>query len=282
MKVITWNVNSIKTRLQHLIHMLQTIKPDVVLLQEIKCINQQFPLEEINELGYNVAISGMKSYNGVAIISKFPLEDVILQFPIEEVGKHNELYKQEGKPNLEARYIEAVISVPSGAYRIASIYVPNGGVSSKEANLGLDVYETERFKYKEAFYGDLKAHCQKLISQNETLIFGGDYNIAPEDLDVHNPKTCSKNTGFLPKEREILRDFMELMPDSFRTLNPNDNGFSWWDYRRGGFTANRGMRIDHILLPQNAQKLVQSVAVLEEFRAMERPSDHAPVMATLN
>lgn len=261
--------------------MLQTVKPDVVFLQEIKCVNEQFPLNEINDLGYNVAISGMKSYNGVAIISKHPLEDISTIFPHEEISTHNELYKQEARPNLEARYIEAVISVPNGAYRIASIYVPNGGVSAKEADMGLHVYETERFKYKEAFYRDLKRHCQKLINQGETLIFGGDYNIAPEEIDVHNPKTCSLNTGFLPKEREILRDFMALMPDSYRQLNPEDSGFSWWDYRREGFTANRGMRIDHILLAEKDQKLVQKASVLQEFRAMERPSDHAPVMLIL-
>ena len=281
MKIITWNVNSVKTRLEHLVHMLQTVKPDVLMLQEIKCVNEQFPIDAINELGYNVAISGMKSYNGVALISKYPLEYVTLKFPHDAISAHNELYKQEGKLNLEARYIEAVISIPNGAYRLASIYIPNGGVSAKEADMGLHVYETERFKYKEAFYRDLKSHCNKLIVQGETLIFGGDYNIAPEEIDVHNPKTCALNTGFLPREREILRDFMQTMPDTYRSLNPEDNGFSWWDYRRGGFTANRGMRIDHVLLPQNAQKLVREMSVLQEFRAMERPSDHAPVMAVL-
>lgn len=282
MKIITWNVNSVNTRLEHLLHMLQNIAPDVVLLQEIKCVNEKFPADVISDLGYNIAISGMKSYNGVAILSKLPLEDVTLTFPHHEILSHHETYKQHGLPNLEARYIEAVISVPKGAYRIASIYIPNGGVSSKEADLGLHAYETERFKYKEAFYRDLKKHCQGLINKGETLIFGGDYNIAPEEIDVHNPKTCALNTGFLPKERDILRDFMQLMPDSYRTLNPKDNGFSWWDYRRDGFTANRGMRIDHILLPKNAQNIVQCVSVLQEFRAMERPSDHAPVMAVIS
>ena len=281
MKIITWNVNSVNARLPHLIHMLETVSPDVIMLQEIKCVDEQFPTETIRDLGYNVATSGMKSYNGVALISKLPLEDVSLAFPHDEIASHNEYYKQEGRPNLEARYIEAVISVPNGAYRIASIYVPNGGVSAKEADLGLDAYETERFKYKEAFYRDLKKHCQNLITQGETLIFGGDYNIAPNEMDVHNPKTCSKNTGFLPREREILQDFMENMPDTFRQLNPEDNGFSWWDYRRGGFPANRGMRIDHILLPEKDQKLVKEISVLQEFRSMERPSDHAPVMAII-
>jgi exodeoxyribonuclease III len=281
MKIITWNVNSVNTRLPHLLHMLQTVKPDVLMLQEIKCVNEQFPIDAINELGYNVAVSGMKSYNGVALISRFPLEDVSIMFPHDEISTHNEFYTQEGRPNLEARFIEAVISIPNGAYRIASIYVPNGGVSAKEAEMGLGVYETERFKYKEAFYRDLKTHCNKLITQGETLIFGGDYNIAPAEIDVHNPQTCSKNTGFLPKEREILQDFMQEMPDVYRTLNPEDNGFSWWDYRRAGFTANRGMRIDHILLPKSHQQLVREMSVLQEFRAMERPSDHAPVMAVL-
>jgi exodeoxyribonuclease-3 len=224
----------------------------------------------------------MKSYNGVALISKYPLEDITLKFPHDGISTHNEIYKQEGKPNLEARYIETVISVPNGAYRVASIYIPNGGVSAKEADMGLDIYETERFKYKEAFYQDLKTHCNKLITQGETLIFGGDYNVAPEEIDVHNPKTCALNTGFLPREREILRNFMQTMPDIYRQLNPEDNGFSWWDYRRGGFASNRGMRIDHILLSKDAQKLVREISVMQEFRAMERPSDHAPVMAVLH
>lgn len=282
MKVITWNVNSVKVRMEHLLHLIQNINPDIIFLQEIKCVNEQFPTEEFYEYGYNVAVSGMKSYNGVAILSKLPLEDVSLTFPHNEISKHNEFYEQEGKLNLEARYIEATISVENGAYKIASIYVPNGGVSAKEADMKLNIYETERFKYKEAFYKDLKNHCQKLINQNENLIFGGDYNIAPEEIDVHNPKTCAQNTGFLPKEREILRDFMQTMPDSFRKLNKNDNGFTWWDYRREGFSANRGMRIDQIFVSPNISNKVQKIQVLNDYRSKEKPSDHAPILMELS
>ena len=281
MKIVTWNVNSINTRLEHLLHLLENTSPDVVLLQEIKCTEDKFPKTAIEDVGYNVAISGMQSYNGVAILSKFPIEDIVRYFPHENIAKHNELYQNQEKLNLEARYIEATIFLPNVGFRVASIYIPNGGVSAKEADLGLDIYATERFKYKEAFYKDFKKHCQTLISNGEKLIFGGDYNIAPQEIDVHNPKTCSKNIGFLPKEREILLDFMQIMPDVFRKQNEELNGFTWWDYRRQGFTANRGMRIDHILFSPNLIETVEKMNVLEEYRAFERPSDHAPLMATI-
>lgn len=279
MKVVTWNVNSVNTRLGHLLYLLENEKPDVVLLQEIKCTEDKFPTEQIQDTGYNVAISGMQSYNGVAILSKFPIEDCVKFFPHESILEHNEIYKNKEKPNLEARYIEASICLPNHAFRIASIYVPNGGVSAAEVDLGLDIYETERWKYKKAFYKDLKTHCQNLIANGENLIFGGDYNIAPCEIDVHNPKTCSKNIGFLPKERDMLLDFMEIMPDVFRQQNEGISGFTWWDYRRQGFTANRGMRIDHILFSPNIAENAKKIAVLEEYRAFERPSDHAPLMS---
>lgn len=281
MKIITWNVNSVNTRLEHLLLLINNENPDIILLQEIKCTKEKFPCETLQEFGYNIAISGMQSYNGVAILSKFPLEDISFVFPHQNIETHNEAYKNNPRPNLEARYIEATVSVPNKAFRVASVYVPNGGVSAKEADLGLDIYSTERFKYKEAFYKDLKNHCQKLIESGENLIFGGDYNIAPEEIDVHNPKTCSQNIGFLPKEREILRDFFNVMPDTFRKINPKMPGFSWWDYRRQGFIANRGMRIDDILFSPNIAGSVDTMTVLEEYRNMERPSDHAPILGKI-
>jgi exodeoxyribonuclease-3 len=278
MKIISWNVNSVNTRLEHLLHMLQNVQPDFVCLQEIKCENARFPIEQITDAGYCVAVSGMKSYNGVAIISKHKLEDVSFEFPHGEIDVHNELYKQEPRKHLESRYIEALACVGNSAVRIASVYVPNGGVSAKEADLDLGIYDTERFKYKEAFYRDFKAHCQNLISQGENLAFAGDYNIAPQAIDVYNPKGCSKNIGFLPREQEIIADFQTLMPDYFRKLNPSENGFSWWDYRRGGYPENRGMRIDQILFSPNLEDKIQAISVLKNYREMERPSDHAPVL----
>jgi exodeoxyribonuclease-3 len=278
MKIVSWNVNSVNTRLEHLLHLLRNIKPDFVCLQEIKCENARFPYREITDAGYFSAVCGMKSYNGVAIISKHKLEDVIFEFPHEEIDYHNELYQQEPRKHLESRYIEALACVGNSAVRIASVYVPNGGVSAKEADLDLGICETERFKYKEAFYRDLKNHCQNLISQGENLAFAGDYNIAPQAIDVHNPKNCAKNIGFLPREQEIIADFQEIMPDYFRKLNPSENGFSWWDYRRGGYPENRGMRIDQIMFSPNLEEKIQAISVMRNYREMERPSDHAPVL----
>ena len=150
MKVVTWNVNSVNTRLEHLLHLLENVKPDVVCLQEIKCEDSRFPFDSISNCGYSSVVSGMKSYNGVALLSQHKMEDIKLSFPHENITKHNEEYSQEPRKNLESRYIEATICIKDGAVRVASIYVPNGGVSAKESIAKSNMLVLNKFTQKHA------------------------------------------------------------------------------------------------------------------------------------
>lgn len=259
MEIATWNVNSVKSRLQHLLDWLRADKPDIVLLQELKCTDDTFPAMEIEELGYNLAIHGQKTYNGVAILSKFPLSDITKGLP-------------EADGDDQARYIEAVASLPNNtAIRIASVYVPNGQSA-----------DSEKFPYKLKFLERLRMHVQQLLTYDEALIIGGDYNIAPEDIDVHHPRQWAGSVLTHDEVRTRWRAIRNLgMYDAFRLLS-KEPGFSWWDYRAGALERDDGLRIDHLLLsPQAADKL-STCSVKKELRMLEKASDHAPVVLQLS
>lgn len=254
MKIATWNVNSIKVRLPHLLSWLTNTKPDIVLLQELKCNNESFPRDELEDLGYNLAIHGQKTYNGVAILSKFPIDDFTTILP------------NDPEPT-QARYIEAVISVHKSAIRVASVYVPNGG----EIN-------SEKFEHKLKFYDALKSHLQHLITLDEAIIIGGDYNVAPDDIDVYDPVILANSTCFSQIERQKFKQLLRLgYNDAFRLTNKNSQEFSWWDYRAGSWHKNHGMRIDHLLLSPEATDLLKSSEIEISLRKLEKTSDHAPV-----
>ncbi len=256
--IATWNVNSIKQRLGHLAQWSEAMHPDIVLLQELKCQKEAFPYMELEDLGYNIALVAEKSYNGVAILSKFPLEDIRKQLPGND-------------QDTQARYIEAIVNVRRQAVRVASVYVPNG------QEVG-----SEKFHYKLAFLKRLKAHIKTLLSYEEVLVIGGDYNVAPAPKDVHDPKNLEGTVCFHPLERAAFREIAHLgMFDAYRLCHPDQEGFSWWDYRAGCWPANKGMRIDHLLLSPQAADLLCNCTVHKDIRAQERASDHAPVMATL-
>jgi len=259
LKIATWNVNSVKSRISHLLEVMRAENaPDVLLLQELKCQTEAFPYMEIEDAGYNVAVHGQKSYNGVAVLSKFPIDETIKILP----GDDNDL---------EARYIECVISLPKTAIRVASVYVPNGQEPV-----------SEKFKYKLAFFERLYAHAVSLLKLDEMLVIGGDYNVAPNDIDVFDPKTLEGTTCFHPEERKRFRALTGLgLNDIYRTMHPQTQGFSWWDYRAGSWQHNKGMRIDHLLLsPQAADKAVASGIDLIQ-RDKDKPSDHTPVWCSL-
>jgi exodeoxyribonuclease III len=257
--IATWNVNSVKSRLQHLTDWLRSDAPDIVLLQELKCMDEAFPAMEIEELGYNIATHGQKTYNGVAILSKFPLEDI-----------------QKGLPGNEddpqARYIEALASVHGAVIRVASVYVPNGQTT-----------DSDKYTYKLGFLDKLVAHSKTLTGYNEILVIGGDYNIAPADTDTHNPAAWA---GSVLTHDDVRRQWRRLcnngLHDAFRLQHPDDtssNVYSWWDYRAGAFAKDDGLRIDHLLISSQAADTLQSCHVVRELRALEKPSDHAPVLA---
>lgn len=254
--VATWNVNSVKVRLPQLLQWLKDDHPDIVLLQEIKCVSEAFPAMEVEELGYNLAIHGEKTYNGVAILSRFPLDDIIRGIP--------------GNDDPHARYVEAVASLPGTAMRVASVYVPNG----QEAT-------SDKFQYKLRFLDHLHRHVQTLLSYEEKLVIGGDYNIAPGDRDVHDPRAWE---GTVLTHDDVRRQFRRILSlgvqDAYRLCHPEKTEYSWWDYRAGAFSRDDGLRIDHLLLsPQSADQLTACV-IEKEMRAIEKASDHTPVVAT--
>jgi exodeoxyribonuclease-3 len=258
-RIATWNVNSIKSRIVHLQEWLRKDAPDIVLLQELKTTSDTFPYMEIEELGYNVAVQGQKTYNGVAILSKLPLSDVTSVLP----GDSNDM---------EARYIEAVASGTGFALRVASVYVPNGQSP-----------DSDKFQYKLRFFQRLESHIKHLLPLDEVLVIGGDYNVAPMAIDVYDPNGLDGTTCFHPLERQAFHTIEHLgVYDAFRIAHPGKQSFSWWDYRGNGFEAGKGMRIDHLMLsPQAADKLVTS-EIEQSLRRLDKPSDHTPVICTLD
>lgn len=256
--IATFNVNSIKARLPNLLAWLDASRPDIVLLQELKCVDDAFPAMEIEERGYNIATHGQKTYNGVAILSKFPLDDVVRGLPGD-------------CSDPQARYIEAVVSIPGGAMRVASVYVPNGQ----------DI-TSDKFPYKLQFLERLRAHWAEHLTYHEVAVLGGDFNVAPAALDVYDPGALDGTVCYHPAERERLWALMHLgLHDAFRTLNPTTQQFSWWDYRGGGYARGHGMRIDHLLLSAMAVDRLAACHVDEAPRGEEKPSDHAPVVCRL-
>jgi len=260
-KISSFNVNSIKARLPRLLEWLKKSNPDVVLLQELKCLEEDFPFEALFDAGYNAAVYGQKSYNGVAILSKYKIEDVI---------------KGLTNSDEQARYIEGVISVLGKAIRVASIYVPNGG-----GDLAIDekLEDSKKFLYKLDFYDRLNAHLARLLDYNEIQIFGGDFNVACEEIDIYDPKSFANQILFHPLERQKFRALINLgLIDSFRANNPRTQAFSWWDYRGGGWQHNKGARIDYLLAsPQAADLISETTIEAEGVRDQEKPSDHCPV-----
>lgn len=256
--IATFNVNSIKARLLNLLAWLDEARPDIALLQELKCVDDAFPAAEIEERGYNIASHGQKTYNGVAILSKFPLDDVLRGLAGDDA-------------DVQARYIEAVASIPGGALRVASAYVPNGQ----------DV-TSDKFPYKLKFLERLRDHWAERLTYHELAVLGGDFNVAPEPIDVYDAPALDGSVCYHPAERQRLRALLNLgLYDAFRVANPTTQQFSWWDYRAGGYGRGHGLRIDHLLLSALAVDKLSGCIIDEAPRQQEKPSDHAPVVCML-
>ncbi len=253
MKIATWNVNSIKVRLPRVTDWLSTFQPDVVVLQEIKCVDENFPTMEIEDLGYNVAVHGQKTYNGVAFLSKAPIEDVTTGLPGDDSDE-------------QARYIEAV----TNGVRIGGIYLPNG-----------NPVPGEKFDYKLAWMDRLIAHAKQLLEWEEPFVLGGDYNVCPQDEDTFDPEGFADDALCMPESRNRYRQLLNLgLTDAIRAFH-NGPYYSYWDYQRGAWEKDNGIRIDHLLLsPQAADRLVGS-GIDREPRGKEKPSDHTPVWCEL-
>ncbi len=257
--IVSWNINSIRIRLEHISILEKTHRPDVILFQETKVQDHQFPKEAMEDMGYNLFIHGEKSYNGVAILSKGPIEDGIKHLPGEE-------------DDTQSRYAECITTINGKVIRVASVYVPNG-----------TSVKSDRFQYKLRFFERLNSHFMNLQKYDEPFIVGGDYNVAPENIDVYNPEALNGQLGFHIEERKRFRNILANgMYDSYRTLQPNKQEYSWWDYRASGWSQNKGMRIDHILVnPKGSDILIES-GIHKDFRSMEKPSDHVPIYCKLD
>jgi exodeoxyribonuclease III len=254
MKLATWNVNSLKIRLGHLIDWLKSAQPDVVCLQELKLEDARFPRDELAAAGYTSAFSGQKTYNGVAILARSPLEDV-----------------QMGIPGFVHEH-KRVIAATVGGVRILCLYAPNGQA------VGSDKYE-----YKLQWYAALREWLRDELARHPQLAILGDLNIAPEDRDVHDPKAWEGQTHVSEPERAAFRALLDLgLKDSFRLFEQAEKSFSWWDYRMLGFRRNAGLRIDIVLLSPELVSRCIACAIDKAPRKLERPSDHAPVIVELS
>lgn len=253
MKIAAWNVNSLKVRLPHVLDWLASEQPDALCLQETKLEDVNFPQAEIEAAGYHVAFSGQKTYNGVALLSKTPISDVVCGNP--------------HFPDVQKRLIAGTVQ----GVRIICAYVPNG------QEVGC-----EKYAYKLDWLAALHTWLQAELAAHPELAICGDYNIAPDDRDVHDPKRWAGNILCSDAERNAFQRLLDLgLQDAFRLFEQPEKTFSWWDYRMLGFQKNLGLRIDHLLLSAPLAQRCTAAGIDRAPRKLERPSDHAPVWATL-
>ena len=257
MKIATWNINGVRARLDTALTWVKDAAPDMLCLQEIKSENNAFPSEMFEELGYNVALHGQKGFNGVALLSKLPLEDVSRGLP--------------GADNEQARFIEAVVSVPAGALRVVSLYAPNGNPAG-----------TDRFVAKLAWMEWLEAYARSRLAEEEAFVLAGDFNVIPEPADARFPDNWRDDALFQPETRAAFRRLLNLgLTDAFRACEAGPGHYTCWDYQAGAWQKNNGIRIDHLLLsPQAADRLVDAT-IDKRPRGWEKPSDHVPVIVEL-
>jgi len=257
MKVASWNVNSLKVRLPHLLDWLAAQAPDIVCLQETKLEDARFPLEALESAGYYCARSGQKTYNGVAILSRFPLSDVATGIPS---------FADE-----QRRVIAATFAENGSAVRVICAYVPNG-----------QAVGTEKYEYKLRWLVAFRQWLGAEMAGNPRLAVLGDYNIAPADADVYDPKAWEGQVLFSEPERAAFRGLLDLgLKDGFRLFSQPEGSFTWWDYRMNAFRRNLGLRIDHILLSHALASRCIACIIDPGPRRLERPSDHAPIVAEL-
>ena len=259
MRIATWNVNSIKQRLENLSAWLVARQPDVVCLQETKCIDQDFPRERFETLGYNVAFHGQKAFNGVALLSKLPFDEVTSGLAGDD-------------SDAQARFIEAQFSTRDGVVRVANIYLPNGNPP-----------ETEKYPYKIKWMQRLIAYAHERMKLEEPLVIAGDFNVIPEDIDASHPEAWVNDALFLPQTRAHFRALTNLgLTDAVRATTDAAGAYTFWDYQAGAWQKNRGIRIDHMLLSPQAADRLTAAGIDKHVRAWERPSDHVPVYIDLD
>ena len=256
MKIASWNVNSLRVRLEQVSDWLDTNKPDVLCLQELKMTDDEFPLEHFEKLGYHTAFTGQKTYNGVALISTRPLSNVEINLPDFDDPMR--------------RYISADLPLNDGStMRIINVYCPNG-----------QALDSDKFIYKREWFAKLQNAMAKTLDDYKNTVLVGDFNITPGDIDCHDPKRWAGKIHCSNIERLMLQKLMgEGLFDTFRHFHKQGDTFSWWDYRGAGYRANEGLRIDLILSSSNMLDKSKECWIDESPRKLERPSDHTPVVA---
>lgn len=255
LKLASWNVNSLKVRLPHLLDWLTAQQPDILGLQETKTLDDNFPLEAIEAAGYHIHFAGQKTYNGVALLSKTPISDIVTDLP--------------GLDDPQRRVLGATVQHPSGAVRFLNLYVPNG------SEVG-----SEKYAYKLAWLAALEKYIAAQLAEHERLVVVGDFNITPDDRDLWDPVGWKDKILASPLERAALQRLLDLgLSDTFRLFEQEPETYSWWDYRAAGFRRNHGMRIDLLLTSPAMSQHCTASYVDREPRTLERPSDHAPVVA---
>ena len=259
MRIASWNVNSVKQRLDLLRGWLAERQPDLVALQETKCVDEAFPREALEDCGYNVATVGQKSFNGVAILSKLPIEETISRLPGDD-------------GDAQARFLEAVVSTPTGVLRFASIYLPNGNPP-----------DTDKYPYKLAWFDRLIEHARARLACEEPLVLTGDYNVIPMPVDARDPAQWVGDALFLPPTRERYRRLLALgFVDALRASCDASSVYTFWDYQAGAWQKDNGIRIDHVLLSPEAADRLTAVGIDRGLRGRDKPSDHVPVWAELD
>ena len=258
MKIATFNINGIKARIEALPAWLTAAQPDVVCLQEIKSVDEGFPRGLFEDMGYRVETHGQKSFNGVAILSKLPLEDVTRGLPGDDSDE-------------QARWIEATV-IGTRAVRVCGLYLPNGNPAPGP-----------KYDYKLAWMERMRARVGALLATEEPLVFCGDYNVIPQAMDAAKPEVWLNDALYLPQSREAFRRLLHLgLTDAFRARNPSPGQYTFWDYQAGAWERNNGIRIDHHLLSAQAADLLRDVQIDKQVRAGDKPSDHVPVWINLD
>ncbi len=257
MRIATWNVNSVNARLPTVLAWLEAAQPDVVCFQEIKCVDEKFPREPLEALGYNIETHGQKTYNGVAILSKLPMSVERRGLPGDD--------KDE-----QARYIEAMIEAPRPV-RVGGLYLPNGNPIA-----------TEKFAYKLAWFERLRRHAIDLLTLEESFVLCGDYNVIPEPKDAKNPAAWTGDALFQPESRAAFRALKYLgLADAHEIGNEPAGTYTFWDYQAGAWQRDHGIRIDFHLLSPHAADRFRGIETHRDARDMEKPSDHVPVVIDL-
>lgn len=257
MKIASFNINGIKARIERLLEWLPESGVDVALLQEIKSIDGNFPCEPFEDLGFTVKTHGQKSFNGVAILSKLPLEDVTHGLPGDDEDE-------------QARWIEATV-MGDKPVRVCGLYLPNG-----------NPVPGPKYDYKINWMERLKSRAETLLATEETFLMAGDYNIIPQAEDAHNPDKWREDALFLPESRAAYQRILNLgFTDALRSINPTPLTYTFWDFQRGAWNRNDGIRIDHFLLSPQCADLLKDCQIDRHMRGRERPSDHVPIWVEL-